>query len=163
MIIPEIKVVVRYIKSENHKNGFPIPCVKYGEGKYSSMFRIEDTIREEHVFTGPCPKNLRVLPSVDPKYLRGYMTYYSQRIPRGADLIVAKAVRGTCWDDIFDGEAYHPNGKIISLSSRERGHSQEVEAFINMFLKKEDYDRIDRWDEYGIENWNYDFYMEHME
>ena len=86
------------------------------------------------------------------------MTFFSQRIPRGLNLKVAAAVRHTCWDDIFDGEAYHPNGKIISMTPMTE-HSQEVNDYLNMFLRQEDYDRIEKWDALGIDTWNNELYQ----
>ena len=153
MVAPKIKVVTRYVPGEAWSNGFPIHCVKYSSDKYSDMYKIEDTFKEEVVFEGECPANLRILSFVQPQFLRHYMTFYSQRIPRNIDKKIAAAVRHTCWDDIFDGEAYHPTGKIISWTPN-RLHSQEMQDFLHMFLKQEDFDRMKKWDVLGIDKWN---------
>jgi len=157
MTAPKITVVTRLVPGAAWPNGFPIHCVKYGPDKYSSMYKIEETFKEDVIYQGDCPANLRILPFVQPQFLRHYMTFYSQKIPRGIDLKVAAAVRHTCWDDIFDSESYHPSGKIISWTPNSE-HSQEMQDFLHMFLRKEDFDRMKKWDSLGIENWNNDLY-----
>jgi len=153
---PSITVVTRLVPGAAWPNGYPIHCVKYGQDKYSSMFKIEETFKEEVIYQGKCPANLRILPYVDPKYLYHYMTFFSQIIPKNVDIKVATALRGTCWDRIFDGEAYLPNGRIISLTLR--NHSEEVKDYLMSFIKQEDLDRIKKWDDIGIENWNQETY-----
>lgn len=154
---PKILVVTRYVPGAAWPNGFPINCIKYSSDKYSSMYEIDKTFKEEIIYEGECPSNLRILPFVQPQFLRHYHTFYSQKIPHNLDLKVADAVRGTCWNDIFDRESYHPSGKIISWTPNEH-HSQEMKDFLWMFLKQDDFDRIEKWDRLGIENWNQDFY-----
>lgn len=157
MIAPKIKVVTRLVPGAAWPNGFPVHCVKYGQDKYSSSYGLDKTFKENVIYEGECPANLRILSFVQPQFLRHYMTFYSQRVPRNIDKIVADAVRGTCWDDIFDREAYHPSGKIISWTPN-REHSQEVQDFLHMFLKQEDFDRMKKWDQLGIDKWNRELY-----
>jgi len=154
---PHITVVTRLVPGEAWPNGYPIHCVKYGQDKYSSMYKIEETYKEEVIYQGSCPANLRILPYVDHKYLFHYMTFFSQIIPKNIDPKVAAAVRHTCWDKIFDSESYLPGGKIISWTPN-TNHSQEVQDYLSMFLKQEDFDRIKKWGDIGIENWNSETY-----
>ncbi len=162
MKAPKIEVVVRYVKSDNWENGFPVPCIKYGNGKYSSMYEVEKTFKEDIIFQGEIPSQLRILSFVDPRYLQRYMHFYSQLVPRGLDKNVADAVRGTCPIHMFgspihmfDHEAYHPSGKIIYHTPIE--HSDEVKAYLTQFLKQEDLDRIDKFDS-DFDNWNDEYY-----
>jgi len=106
-----ITVVTRFVKSDGWKDGFPVHCLKYEDGTYSSDYGLEKTFKEEHVYTGPIPPQLRILNKVDPKYLLGYMTFYSQVIPKGIDPRVVKALRGQCpirGYNVFDAQAYNP-------------------------------------------------------
>lgn len=163
MKAPNVIVVVRYIESDNWKDGFPVSCVKYGQDKYSSMFRIEKTFKEDIIFQGEIPAQLRILPFVNSQYLHGYMHFYSQLVPRGLNKNVADAIRGTCPIHMFgspihmfDHECYHPSGKIIS-SSVISEHSDEVKNYLTQFLKKEDWDRIEKF-ESDFDNWNDEYY-----
>jgi len=163
MKVPRVTVVVRYVKSDSWKDGFPIPCIKYGSDKYSSMYEVEKTFKEDVIFQGEIPGQLRILPFVDPKYLRGYMHFYSQLVPHGLNKDVADAIRGTCPIHmfgspihIFDHECYHPSGKIISCSIISE-HSDEVKAYLTQFIKKEDWDRIDRFG-VNFDDWGHEYY-----
>ncbi len=164
MKVPKIEVVVRYIESKNWENGFPVACVKYGPGKYSNMYEVEKTFKEEVIFQGEIPPQLRILPYVDPRYLKGYMHFYSQLVPHILNKDVADAVRGTCPISMFgssihmfDRECYHPDGKIICVSGIDE-HSDEVNINLTQFLKKEDWDRVKKFDELGLENWGRELY-----
>jgi hypothetical protein len=96
------------------------------------------------------------------------MTFYSQRAPKNIDSRVANAVRGTCpismirgdGPEIFDHESYLPNGLIISHT--EIDHSQSVKNYLYMFMTKADWDRIEKFEEIGIENWNNELYEKEM-
>ena len=95
------------------------------------------------------------------------LIYKGNKMSISADL---STVPGTCgigvvpFDDeskarirIFDGEAYHPkSGKIISKTYR--GQSDEIKEFLYMFFKQEDWDRIKKWDELGINKWGRELY-----
>jgi len=163
MKAPIVTVVVRYVKSDNWKNGFPVYCVKYGTDKYSSMYSIEKTFKEDIIFKGEIPAQLRILPFVDPQYLHGYMHFYSQLVPRILDKNVADAIRGTCPISImgssiymFDHECYHPSGNIIGHTPIDN-HSDEIKAYLTQFIKQEDWDRIERF-ETNFDDWCHEYY-----
>ena len=62
--------------------------------------------------------------------------------------------------EIFDHESYLPNGLIISHT--EIDHSQSVKNYLYMFMTKADWDRIEKFEEIGIENWNHELYEKEM-
>lgn len=157
---PKITVVTRFVKSDGWENGFPVNCVKYGPDKYSSMFEIDKTFREEIVYQGECPAQLRILTRVDPKFLKHYMNFYSQKVPKQLDLRVADAVRNVC-NGMFDGEAYLPTGEIISYYMKD--HSDELSSYLCQFFRHSDFERIDKWEKIGIENWGQDMYEKEKE
>jgi hypothetical protein len=141
---PKIKVVTRYVKSENWENGFPVVCMKFGNDKYSSNFKIEETFKEELIFEGPCPEKLRVLNRIKQKYMYHYMNFSSQIIPIGLDLKVAEAVRGTCYNKFFDHECYDVEGRIIDHIPMEQ-YPPYVYEYLTMFLHHNDWDRIEKY------------------
>ena len=155
MISPKLVVVTRFITADGWKDGFPINCIKYPDGSYSSIYGLEKTFREEQVYEGECPPELRMLPFVDPKYLLAHMYFYSQVVPKKIHPKIADAVRHTCPIRgflVYDAEAYHPEGKIIS--TLKDGLKGDIKEFITMLLKPEDWDRIEKWDDFGIDNWS---------
>jgi len=163
MKTPTVTVIVRYVKSDNWKDGFPVPCVKYSTDKYSNMFEVEKTFKEDVIFQGEIPAQLRILPFVDSRYLHGYMHFYSQFVPRILDKNVADAIRGTCPIHMFgspihmfDHECYHPSGKIICHTPIDN-HSDEVKAYLTQFLKQDDWDRIERFGA-NFDDWGHEYY-----
>lgn len=175
MNIPRIKVITRFIKSDSHLNGFPLHCLKYSDTNYSSNFGIDKVIKEETIYEGVCPSILRIMPKVDTQYLYSYINFISQLVPTSIDWKIANAVRHTCGLSIFydtdnekkfsypcmyDGQSYLPNGIIIS--DNKDGMSDELTEYLHMFFTKDDYDRIQKFEDIGIENWNYTLYEEMM-
>lgn len=155
MIPPKITVVTRLISSDDWPNGFPVHCLKFSDGTYSNEYRLDETFKENLIYEGECPSELRILPYVDPKYLLGYMQFYSQIIPRKINPIIAKAVRSCCPVrniNVYDSEAYHPNGKIISSFIYKTSRKEGVYEYLTSLLKKEDRERIEHWEPY-IEDW----------
>lgn len=160
MKAPKITVICRYIANSGNEispweGGYRAYCIKYDDGTYSSDFGKDRIIKEEIIYEGICPANLKVLPKVDKKYLYHHVGVISQKIPKSVDMRIADAVRGTCGAQlqshtmmslvscpIYDRELYNDNGEIVETISKVKG---ELQDYIYSLLTEEDWKRIDNY------------------
>jgi len=114
-----------------------------------------ENLSVEKIYTGPIPRDMRILPFVEEKYLKSYMSFRSQYIQykyRKDPIMmgVISAVRGECWGMIYDREIYDENGRILS-SSKDSGIPKDVHKFLRSLLTQEDISRIEK---YNKEQWD---------
>lgn len=160
MFQPNITVVKRTQIIENRPEGFEFHCLKYSDGTYSIRPTEAEKYKEDVIiYQGPCPANMRILPRVEPKYLRGYFDVYSQYVPKIINndpilIHVARAVRSVFGSifgyivgdrqNIFDDCTYDNSGKIICIVYK---HDKDgIGDYITSLLTKEDFDRIEKYE-----------------
>lgn len=158
----KIKVYKRLVfgkdRHEHWKDGFPTYGLVYPNGKYSSDYGINEDHTETIIYDGTLMPMFRILPSVDPKYLKTYGgmagTFRSQAIPYriACNLLlceIADAIRGTC-HGFYDREIYSEDGKIID--SMNNIEDEEIYNYLFSLFQKEDWERISEYRKIEWEN-----------
>jgi len=146
MEIPKIKV---YSFNHEHSSHFTLFTVNEKQG-YAFFKGREGVLTKKLIYEGEIPKDMRILTKVDSKYLKTYMSFTSQRIQTkyrkdSVLLGVATAIRGTCWDTIYDRELYNDEGKIIS-SMMDNSLPEEVKSYLTMFITNKDRKRMSNYE-----------------
>jgi len=139
------------VYSFNHKDSTHFTLYTIDEKEGEEYFKDRgDGLTKKTIYEGNIPFDMRILPKVDPKYLKHYMQFRSQRLQNKyrKDPImcgVAKTIRGTCWDEIYDRQTYDEDGNI-EMSTSDNRLPPDVTDFLESLLTDEDKKRCEEND-----------------
>ena len=143
---PDIKVYSFTHKNSSHFTLYTLDK-EYGYNFFKD--KPAEGLSVKLIYEGAIPRDMRILPFVEEKYLKHYMSFKSQYIQfkyRKDPIMIGviSAIRGECWEQIYDREIYDDNGRILS-SSMDSRIPKNVHKFLRSLLSKEDLDRIEAY------------------